>query len=114
MPNKPLGLRPVRESAKRDTSIPKIGLFAFLLSDGTRGLTMEPVARDLGEARAAWPHYRRAVWGNAWEGRIPKAAEVFDNLTMGGIDAAFGCTPYVVFDVAAAVASLEQDRAAVA
>ena len=114
MPGKPLGMRPIRESAKRDMRIPVIDVFSFRLSDGTDGLTMGAVAADADEARAAWPHYRARTWAATFRGNLPRAAEIHDGLQTAGYDLLgheWQAEPFPLADV---LTALDADRAAVA
>lgn len=113
MPRKPLGLRPIRESAKRDMTVPKVSLIAWLIGDGTVGATLDDVARDRDEAAAAWPHYRRLVWSRTQLTGLSRSAEIFDGLQTSGVERLRSVWDADVLPLTAIFQALDADRAAV-
>ena len=56
MPRKAIGMRAVRESARRDVTIPTIAPIAYRIGDGTHSFAGDRhVARDRDEGRRWWP-----------------------------------------------------------
>ncbi len=63
------------------------------------------------EARAAWPRCRRTVWAQCHRMRLPRAAEVFDGLTLDGLAFIRSHWNHVgSFDLEGALAALDEDR----
>ena len=114
MPRRPLGLRSVRESARRDVTIPRISLFAYLLSDGRCGLTGDRVARNRAEAKRCWPHFRKPAWAATFVGALPYAAMTYDHLTTCGRDVLWASWQDESFDLDAVLRGLDRDRNRVA
>jgi hypothetical protein len=65
-------------------------------------------------ARAAWPLYRRAVWGATWRFHAPAAAEYFDSLTSEAWRVLWDSAYHAHFPLERALDALERDRAALA
>ncbi len=108
--SRPIPLREVRQSAKR--SILPVSIMAWILSDGTAGLTGDDVAPDRATARRVWPHYRRAAWSHMFVGRVPCAAAVHDGLTTTGRDVLWNTWQHDSFSLSDVLEALAADRAA--
>jgi hypothetical protein len=111
--SKPLPLRPVRESAKGKLPVIPVSTIAWLISDGTAGCTGDHVAPDRETARRVWPQYRRKVWAATCRGNLSAAAQCHDDLTTLGFEYVHSHWQDEVFNLNAALAAVEADRAAV-
>jgi hypothetical protein len=113
MPGKPLALRKVRESAKRDMRMPKVSLSAWVYSDGTEGLYGDDIAPSREAARLAWPHYRRPVWAHTCRGMVPIPSTIYDGLQTAGFELLHSTWNKSDFNLQTVLEALEADRAAV-
>jgi hypothetical protein len=104
-------MRPVRESAKRDVTVPEISILAWRLSDGTAGATGDRVASSPEDAARWWPHYRREAWEASGIGSVPCSAGVHDGLTTSGHDELWLQWNRETFDVDLVLDAIEDDRA---
>jgi hypothetical protein len=70
--------------------------------------------RTTSDARRLWPAYRRAVWAASPRGSVPRAATVFDGITLGSARLLADSWNHVKFDLGAVLAAVKRDRAALA
>ena len=114
MPRKALGARAVRPSARDGNGrTPKIGALSYICGDGTQSYGGQPCVATAEDGRRWWPFYRVRIWASMLVGQLPRASREFDLLTTDGADA-LADWHLEDFAVAAVVAGLESDRAAVA
>jgi len=106
--------RKQRNPKTRRAAVIPVHVIAWLISDGTAGPTGHDVAPDRATARQVWPHYRRAVWAATHRGQVPAAAEAHDGLTRTGFRLLWDTWRRPSLDLAAVLAAVATDRAAVA
>jgi hypothetical protein len=79
----------------------------------TRAYFGEPF-KTTADARRLWPAYRRAVWAATPRGSVPRAGAAFDAIAMGSARLLADTWNHQRFDLAALLAAVERDRAALA
>src|SRR5690242_15917891 len=70
----------------------------------------EPAYRTIPEARKAWERSRRLVWAMTYRFSLPTPAELWDGLTLDGLELVRQMWNHDVFDLGAVLTALQEDR----
>ena len=85
--------------------------FTWTDSDAFTSTYFEPSFPSVDAARAAWTRCRRAVWLQTVRFDIPRAAEIFDGLTLTSRAVVFNSWNHVHFALDPVLTALTTDRA---
>ena len=103
-----------RRVATDDPLAGDVRIFLKAANDTFRKCWFDAGFRSQAAARRAWPRCRHAVWGATRRMEIPRAARVFDGLTMRGREAALRGFSFLRFPLDDVKRELAADRHALA